>query len=162
MILLGAVFAASFPDWWHSRELDAAPELGPARLFSVALSTLAAIREKTGPVPQAALDDVASADVVALVLEQLQAAEFVARAEDGRFVLARDPARYSLYELYRGLGCAVDTPERRESEEPASIAAVINDLSKSESEALARPAAEVLANLAGENGGVRELPAVEK
>ena len=162
VILLGAVFAASFPDWWHSRELDAAPELGPARLFSVALSTLAAIREKTGPVPQAALDDVASADVVALVLEQLQAAEFVARAEDGRFVLARDPARYSLYELYRGLGCAVDTPERRESEEPASIAAVINDLSKSESEALARPAAEVLANLAGENGGVRELPAVEK
>ena len=43
VILLGAVFAASFPDWWHSRDMDAAPALGPARQFSVALSTLAAI-----------------------------------------------------------------------------------------------------------------------
>lgn len=158
VILLGAVFAASFPDWWHSRQLDAAPELGPARLFSVALSTLAAIREKTGPVEQSALDDVASADAVSQVLERLLAAEFVARIEDRRFVLARDPARYSLYDLYQGLGCAVDEMEPSESEDPASIAAVIDELSQSERNSLSRPAADVLEELTGEKGGVRELP----
>ena len=158
VILLGAVFAASFPDWWHSRQLDAAPELGPARLLSVALSTLAAIREKTGPVEQSALDDVASADAVSQVLERLLATEFVARIEDRRFVLARDPARYSLYDLYQGLGCAVGEVEPGESEDPASIAAVINELSKSERNALSRPAADVLEELTGEKGGARELP----
>ncbi|WP_193173187.1 YihY family inner membrane protein [Nisaea nitritireducens] len=160
VILLGAVFAASFPDWWHSRQLDAAPELGPARLFSVALSTLAAIREKAGPMEQAALDDVASADAVGQVLERLIAAEFVARIEDGRFVLARDPARFSLYDLYRGLGCAVDAEAPGESEDPASITAVIDALSKSERETLSRPAADILDGLTGEKGGVRELPKI--
>lgn len=158
VILLGAVFAASFPDWWHSRQLDAAPDLGPARLFSVALSTLAAIREKAGPVEQTALDDVASADAVGQVLERLLAAEFVARIEDGRFVLARDPARFSLYDLYRGLGCAVDAIGPGESKEPSSVAAVIDALSKSERNALSRPAADVLDELTGEKDGVRELP----
>jgi membrane protein len=160
VILLGAVFAASFPDWWHSRQLDAAPELGPARLFSVALSTLAAIREKAGPVEQAALDDVASADAVGQVLERLLVAEFVARIEDGRFVLARDPSRFSLYDLYQGLGCAVDSAEPGKSEDPASIAAVVDALAKSERNALSRPAADVLDELTGEKGGVRELPEI--
>ncbi len=158
VILLGAVFAASFPDWWHSRQLDAASELGPARLFSVALSTLSAIREKAGPVEQTALDDVASADAVGQVLERLLAAEFVARVEDGRFVLARDPARFSLYDLYLGLGCAVDTGGSGESEEPASVAAVIDALSKSERATLSRPTSDVLDELSGETDGIKDLP----
>lgn len=158
VILLGAVFAASFPDWWHSRDMDAEPVLGPARKFSVALSTLAAIREQAGPVQQAAMDDVASADAVAQVLERLLAAEFVARTDDGRFVLARDPARYSLYDLYHGLGCAIEELEPVESEDPASITAVLDALSKAERDTLSRPAADVLEGLTGETGGVRELP----
>ncbi|MEO9904171.1 MULTISPECIES: YihY family inner membrane protein [Alphaproteobacteria] len=158
VILLGAVFAASFPDWWHSRQLDAAAELSPARLFSVALSTLSTIREKAGPVQQTALDDVASADAVGQVLERLLAAEFVARVEDGRFVLARDPARFSLYDLYLGLGCAVDPIGSGESKEPASVAAVIDALSKSERSALSRPVSDVLDTLSGETGGVKDLP----
>lgn len=159
VILLGAVFAASFPDWWHSRTLDATAELGPARLFSVALSVLAAIQDKAGPVQQTSLDEVASADAVGQVLERLLAAEFVARIEDGRFVLARDPSRYSLYDLYRGLGCAVDAVDKMgKAKEPASVAAVIDALSKSEREALARPVSEVLEELVG--GKLGELPAV--
>ena len=73
-------------------------------------------------------------------------------------VLARDPARYSLYDLYQGIGCAIEELEPVESEDPASITTVLDALSKAERDTLSRPAADVLEGLTGERGGVRELP----
>ena len=144
VILFGAVFAASFPDWWYLRQHNAAAQCVPARLFSVALLILSALRETVGPLKQDILEDVASAEGVGLVLERLREAEFVARTEDDRFVLARNPAHYNLYDLYRGLGCAAHSVISAETWEPTPISAVIEALSEAERDALSRPAAEIL------------------
>lgn len=166
VILLGAVFAASFPDWWRSRNLETEQELGSARILSVALSILAVLwrqSKESGPVKEAALEDVAHAEAVSQVLDRLQTAGFVARTENERFLLARDPASASVYELYLGLGCASAPVDASNGEVEPAIAGLLETLSKAERKALEQPIAQLLQDLdtgADGNVPVPQLPAV--
>jgi len=159
VILLGAVFAASFPDWWRSRNLETQQELGSARILSVALSILAVVwREarRNGPVRETALEDVAHAEAIAQVLDRLQGAGVVARTEDGRLALARDPASITVYELHQGLGSATVPKDFSGTEEHPAIAALLRSLSRSEQDALSAPVSKVLAELDAERGSKDE------
>lgn len=165
VILLGAVFAASFPDWWRSRSLNTEQQLGSARLLAVALSVLDVLwraAKKRGPIRAVELEDVAPAESVTQVLDRLQTAGFVARSEDGRFVLARDPSSCSLYELYSGLGLASRPPSAEDTEKPEGLFNnLLTRLSKAEQEALSESIAAVLSrNESGEAVQVRGIRAV--
>ncbi|UUX51508.1 YihY family inner membrane protein [Nisaea acidiphila] len=151
VILLGAVFAASFPDWWRSRNLETQQELGSARVLSVALSILGVLwraARESGPVREIVLEDVAPAEAISQVLDRLQGAGFVARTEDDRLLVARDPSSASVYELYLGLGCASELP-RIDGEVDTSDPHVhlLRRLADAEQDALSQRISEVLETL---------------
>ncbi|WP_420403586.1 YihY family inner membrane protein [Nisaea sp.] len=159
VILLGAVFAASFPDWWRSRNLETEQELGAAHMLSVALSILAVLWRESkqgGPVRETALEDVAHAEAISQVLDRLQSAGFAVRTEDDLFALARDLSSATVYDLYRGLGCASAASEASITEIAPEIAELLEALSKAEEEALSMPVSTVLTALAGAKGNKGE------
>lgn len=166
VILLGAVFAASFPDWWRSRNLETQQELGSDRILSVAVSILAVLWRESkcnGPVREIELEDMAHAEAISQVLDRLQRAGFVARTEDGRFAIARDLASASIYDLYRGLGCASAPLDVSDYEVAPAIGTLLDELSAAERGALKQPVSQLLEKLeAGEGGTVAltKIPAV--
>lgn len=151
VILLGAVFAASFPDWWRSRRLEAEQEPGPARGLSVALAILTALwREarQSGPVRETAFEGIASAEAVTQMLERLQNADFIARSDDDRLLLARDLSSVSVYELYCGLGyaalCGAEGEADTNGNGERAIRELLRRLSAAERDALSEPVAKII------------------
>jgi membrane protein len=160
VILLGAVFAASFPDWWRSRHLETQQELGSDRVLSVALSILAVLwreSKSSGPVREIELEDVAHAEAISQVLGRLQSAGFVARTEDGRLALARDLGSATVYDLYLGLGCASVSVHTSGDEIAPAIAALLDELSAAERGALGQPVSQLLEKLETGEGGATPL-----
>ncbi len=166
VILIGAVFAASFSDWWAQRRVDRddrgddslAATLRPALLI---LACLRAQSQIGGGSPSDGLAGRVGFSDFSDIIAQLIAAGYVEMSEDQSLVLARDPTSASLYDLYRDLGLATATETTDESGDPAAekagapaaLAALRRRLNDAERTALDQPLANILAELPAKPAG---------
>ena len=166
VILIGAVFAASFSDWWAQRRVDRddqgddslAATLRPALLI---LACLRAQSQIGGGFPSDGLAGRVGFSDFSDIIAQLIAAGYVEMSEDQSLVLARDPTSASLYDLYRDLGLATATETTDESGDPAAeragapaaLAALRRCLNDAERTALDQPLADILAELPAKPAG---------
>jgi len=153
VVLLGAVFAASFPEWWRARtpvlELDASP----ARTLSAALRILGALKTATRTGDQLSEDQIAEetgVEEVDSVLAPLLEHGFASATEEGAVVLSRDLDTARVYDLYTALGLAAEGSDLDGA--PPAVKRVIDGLAASERSALDQTIATVLGELGGERG----------
>lgn len=107
VIIIGAVFAASFPDWWKTRDALPPVELSPAHRLAIAVALLGALLRQArsgGALAEEMLHEVAPLQVRNEVLEQLRTHEFVLTTEDNKLCLARDLHTTTVRDLADELG----------------------------------------------------------
>lgn len=121
VVLFGAEIAAALPEWRIGR-LDQAGPLPASRRLSLAIDVLHLLYQESrrgsrGISRRALLAGTAAAgDDLRWVLALLTKSRFVARFEDGRYILARDPGTVSVYDLV----CALDLHLAAEAGEMAT------------------------------------------
>jgi membrane protein len=150
VVILGAVFSSSFPEWWRARtpRLEDT-DVSPLVRFNAALAVISMLVDKqaTGqPIDETELDALTlPSDPVDQVLERLLQSHWISATDDGRFVLSRDPGRSTGLELFRDLGLSAGGEEGRP---PAASAGLVRDIGeeilKAERAALDRPVADFL------------------
>jgi membrane protein len=106
--LFGAVVTASLPEWRHRARLGAVSTEGPAPKLVVALALLAALRQAARDGRQMKRSELTGAsdappEIEDVVLDKLQATRFVARTGRDRWMLSRDLATVTLYQLLDAL-----------------------------------------------------------
>lgn len=155
VIILGAVLAASFPDWWRRRDPLTGTPLSPSETLQVALALLAALKRETAQGVTATQGQLA--DAVPLLarestIDELLQARYIVEAKDGGLSLSRDLQKVTLAQLARDLGLAMgrsgDTLERpalkRITEGAEQLPELLASLHRSEDEILGMSIAEAL------------------
>lgn len=161
VIILGAVFAASFPDWWKTRDPDPGTDLSPARRLELAVAVLGVLARRSregGAVSAAALQDAAPLDIREDIVARLERTGYVVKTESDCYSLSRDIYLTTVADLARDLGLALgldpapiaeDDPHRRAFDDlrraAGSLPEVLSRLHDAESAILNRPLAEVVA-----------------
>ncbi len=110
VIILGAVLAASFPDWWRRRDPLTGLALSPAEELAVCVAVLAVLGRqaaKGGTVSQGHLADAVPLLAREEVVDRLRAAGYIVETEDERLSLARDLHVATLAELARDTGLSL-------------------------------------------------------
>lgn len=109
VIILGAVLAASFPDWRRRDPLIELP-LTPAETLEVAVAVLAVLSRKAvkgGTIRQEKLAESVPLLARDEVVERLRGAGYISETEDGRLCLARDLHVTTVADLARDMGLAL-------------------------------------------------------
>ncbi|WP_119418709.1 YihY family inner membrane protein [Desertibaculum subflavum] len=106
--LFGALITASLPDWRHRARLGTGAGQGPAPRLAIALALLATLRQAARNGQQIRRRELmavseAPPDIEDDVLDKLQQTRFVARTGRDRWMLARDLAAVTLYDLLAAL-----------------------------------------------------------
>lgn len=107
VIILGAVFAASFSEWRSARAVDVEVQLNPARKLeaAVVLLSLLSDRARTGEqVSQAEMTKALPMDARDGLADALRQAGYLSMTERGDYALTRDLHATSLVQLARDLG----------------------------------------------------------
>ncbi|WP_084618808.1 YihY family inner membrane protein [Thalassobaculum salexigens] len=107
IVLFGAVFAASFPEWWRSRVPGVTAALSPALRLEAAVALLAVISAKArtgGAVDAESLADALPLDARDSVIEDLRVTGYVAATDEDNYSLTRDLRHATVAELARDLG----------------------------------------------------------
>ncbi|NQW10997.1 MAG: YihY family inner membrane protein [Alphaproteobacteria bacterium] len=110
VILFGAVFAASFPEWWRSRDPSLALALTPARRMEAAMALLAVLADRArvgGETKPDALNEAVPLEAGDELLETLRETGYVTVTEGGGYTLARDLHVATLVDLARDLGLSL-------------------------------------------------------
>lgn len=120
IVLFGAVFAASFPEWWRSREPGVTAALSPALRLEAAVALMAVIAAKArtgGTVDAEALADALPLDARDSVVEALRAAGYIAATDEDNYSLTRDLRHATVADLARDLGVSLGfNPELERNE----------------------------------------------
>jgi membrane protein len=154
-VLLGALVAATLPQWGAERRGSPEPLAGKALGLSLALlgALGATAREEGGTrrAPELAGSLGAPASAVEDQLCALARAGFVAHATDGGWVLARDLAAATVLDLYEALGLplAVTWRDVGGAAWEAQVAPAIQRLARAEAAAMRIPLARLLEADAG-------------
>ena len=110
VVLLGAVFAASFQDWWQERNPGLLPVARtPGMQFDTAIAVLRQLHTasaKGDETEPSALTALGSGEIVDLIVERLRAKRYVGATEAHGLVLSRDLRRVTAWDLYRDLELA--------------------------------------------------------
>ncbi|MBM9593835.1 YihY family inner membrane protein [Roseitranquillus sediminis] len=110
VILFGAVFAASFPDWWKSRDAVPVQALSPAQRLEVAVALLGVLAGQArhgGSVSEARLQEAAPLEGRDDVIEALLREGYAVTTEDDCLSLARDLHVTTVEDLARDFGLAL-------------------------------------------------------
>ena len=115
VILFGGVIAAAWPEWRAERARSALPALTPGVRLALTLKILSILQvsQREGrSVDRESLTDAVGGESGRLrrILEPLVRERYTVEAEDGRWLLARDLALTTLYDLSRALGMHTDVP----------------------------------------------------
>jgi len=164
VIILGAVLAASFPDWWRRRDSLTGLALSPAETLEVAVALLAALDRQASDGRSLSQDQLAEAVPLLAretTLEALLSANYVVETEDGKMCLSRDLHRISVAELARDIGLTLgrdDTTAERPAlsqviETTGQLPNLLTKLRNAEDDILKGSIAEVIAGHAPETGG---------
>ena len=177
VIIIGAVVAASFPEWWNTREAAVDIELDPARRLEAAMMLLKVL------VDQARVGGEAKADALAEALpldsrdgtiEALRINGYLVMTDQGGYALTRDLRSTPLVALARDLDLTLGLDDTTEVDPPARRAARrldaaagrlstrLRDLARAEERILGVSIAEVLDEIAdideGQSPAVVSLP----
>ncbi len=123
VILIGAEIAAALPEWRHGR-LDRPGPLPASRRLTLALDVLHILylesrQGSKGRTRKALLAKTsAGGDDLRTVLRLLEDTRFVARFENGRYIMSRDPEHVTLYDLVRALDLRLAAEEGEVATEP--------------------------------------------
>lgn len=160
VIIIGAVLAASFPDWWRRRDAVTGAELTPPDRLQIAIALLAVLSNQAktgGSVSQDLLAETVPLDARDAIVELLTAKGYVVNTEDQRLSLSRDLHQASLSELAQDLGLSLGKRPRPHGE-PAyadripnngSLAEQLLALGRAEDEIMGQTVADVIAGDAG-------------
>ena len=115
VILFGGVIAAAWPEWRAERARSALPNLTPGIRLALTLkilSNLQVAQREGRSVDRESLTDAVGGESGRLrrVLDPLVRERYAVEAEDGSWLLARDLAQTTLYDLCRSLGMNADIP----------------------------------------------------
>ncbi|MFZ5964572.1 YihY family inner membrane protein [Thalassococcus sp. BH17M4-6] len=124
VIILGAVFAASFPDWWQARSGVLDIDVGPSEKLKIAVALLARLHRHARAGGTLDEEDLVSAAPLGArddILDSLVAAGYVVQAEDGKVALARDMHRTRLSDLATDLELSLGIPKGQDSVLPNSV-----------------------------------------
>ncbi len=157
VIIIGAMCAAAFPDWWRTRDQqgDGAVLSAPARL-QVAVALLGVLWRQAqvgGTVPPERLTDLVPLDVRETLIEELRSHGYIAVAADDTLSLARDLNATTVADLARDLDLALGATAARAPADSAlagiagatgALPRVLERLAHAEEEVLGRTLAAVL------------------
>ncbi len=107
VVILGAVLAASFPDWWRRRDALADVELEPADRLVIAVALLTVLSRQAqvgGSVTAERLAEAVPLDARDEMIEALMAARYIVTTENQNVSLARDLHKATLADLARDMG----------------------------------------------------------
>lgn len=162
VIILGAVFAASLPDWRRDRDVTPDEYLSPAAALAAAVSVLGVLivqsRNGGGPVQHERLAEVIPLGRRDALIEALCRHGYLVETDQSRFALARDPHHTMLADLARdldlSLGVCSDTPQVS-----APLANLLGRLAQAEDDILGRSLVELSTEQTGpEEGSVTSVP----
>lgn len=156
--LIGAVFGASFGNWWAQRRVDQDDQGDDAlaatlRLALLILACLRAQSQVGGNFPSDGLADRVGFSDLSDFIAQLIAAGYVEMSEDQSLLLAHDPTSASLYDLCSDLGLATATETTDESgDPPAEKAGALAALRRRRGDRPRSAAGQHLSRIAGQTG----------
>lgn len=128
IVLFGAVFAASFPEWWRSREPGVTAALSPALRLEAAVALMAVIAAKArsgGTVDAEALADALPLDARDSVVEALRMAGYIAATDEDNYSLTRDLRHATVADLARDLKVSLGLI--RHKEDNANMVRVLDE-----------------------------------
>ena len=125
VIILGAVLAAAFPDWWLSRtsNLDVRPT--PSDRLTIALALLGKLHrnaQKGGPLDEEELAASVPLEAREEILDMLCASGYIVETEQGGVAIARDLHATTLFDLVRDMGLPYSTAPDKSPDLPDRIA----------------------------------------
>lgn len=157
VIILGAVLAASFPDWWRRQDPLTGLALSSAEHLEVAVALLAVLGRQAAQGGTISRDELAEAIPLLAretTLDGLQAAGYIIETEDEHLSLARDLHVVSMSELARDLGLALGRPGdaverpalKNVTDATGSLPGLLVRLRKAEDEILSSSVARIIAD----------------
>jgi membrane protein len=160
VIIFGAVFAASFPDWWKTRDPEPGRHLSPARRLEVAVAILSVLARKSregGGVPPSVLQEAAPLDVRDDLIEALSRCGYLVTTDQEYIALSRDIYVTTVGDLARDLELALGlAPESEDENDPrhealdalaettGALPQMLGELHDAECSILNRPLADVI------------------
>lgn len=124
VVILGAVFAASLPDWWKIRDTvpDQTVSLSQKLEVAVAVLSILARHARNGDTTShEQLQDLAPLDILNELVEHLCTAGYIVITEDDRFSLLRDLHVTTVADLTRDLNLSLGVcNSRRKEPDPSS------------------------------------------
>jgi membrane protein len=160
VVLLGATFAASVPEWGAARCVNLGHDDGPGATLANALRILAVLKGASRDGGETTTERLASAvgaedpqPILSLLLDH----EFIWTTASGGLVLVRDLEVSTVFDLYRCLGLTA-SPNRAEAlpfSDDATIDGVIVALDAAERKALDQPLHQIIKSI-GQDVGTGE------
>jgi len=159
VIILGAVVAASIPDWFLSRSAVVTADLRPCDRLSIAVTLLAKLHRQAqsgGMLDERELIEAVPMEARDEIFDALHRSGYLSQTEEGRVALARDMHTTTVFDLAadlklplgvmpdRSCGLPVEIAERIASETTA-VGAMLERLHEAETDILAWPLARILA-----------------
>lgn len=160
VVILGALIAASLPEWWKTRNAMHNHSFAPSQKLEVAvamLSILARNARNGETAPQEKLQDTAPLDIRDELFEGLRKSGYIVVTEDDRVSLLRDLHVTSVGDLARDLGLSLGAcipggmnpdPSSGQFDErflsSGTLPCMLRDLRSAEDEILARSVNEVI------------------
>lgn len=174
VIVLGAVIAASLPDWFLARKAVPTQHLRPPDRLAIAVTLLAKLHRQAqggGMLDEQQLIDAVPLEARDEIFDALLRTGYVIQTEEGRVALLRDLHTTTLFDLATDLELQLGAlPERdsdapvevleRISSETATVRKLLKRLHESEVQILGRPIAAIVAEPGGGDGEaeVEKLP----
>ena len=152
VILLGAAFAASFPDWWMVRGQPLGTASSPARTLAAGIRLLGALKDSSGRSRALGAEEIAERtkiENIDKILRALEAKQFVARTEGGGVVLSRDLSAARVHDLHVALGLDVLRGEAATD----LVVDLVTGLAEAAREVLAASLSEILDQIGREDTG---------
>jgi len=158
VIILGAVVAASIPDWLLARTSVATADLRPSDRLSIAITLLAKLHRQSqdgGVLDEQKLIDAVPLEARDEIFDALDRSGYLVQTEDGGVALARDTHTTTVFDLAADIGLPLGLPPDRKSEMPDEIVerlsgemaathAMLGRLHEAEIQILDVPLAEVM------------------
>jgi len=153
IVILGAVVAASLPDWWKTRDALPNQRVNPAQKLEAAIAVLAVLAQHArqgSTASQEQLQEIGPLSIRDDLFTHLHSAGYLVVTQDDRVGLLRDLHITSVADLARDLGLSLgtcDKPADAGETETAALPLMLQELHDAEATILARAVSDVIATM---------------
>jgi len=157
VIILGAVFAASLPDWRRGHATTTPDEpLGPRQVLAAALLVLTVLARKArkggGSVDHERLSEAIPLAARDWLVEAMRRRGYLVETARNRIALARDLHHVTLADLARDLDLVLGAGPAGSEAPPSALVPILGRLAEAEDEILGRPLADLTAGPSSADG----------